>query len=263
MQTRSKPTPAYVICATPRTGSTLLCDLLAGTGVAGNPDSFYRTPSIGEFISLWGLDLTPPYEGKAFEHAYLQAALREGRAGTDQFGIRIMWPSLPEMDARFAPLFPGVRTMPERLAAAFGAPVYIHLSRKDKLAQAISRVRAEQTGLWHRHADGSERERVATERPPEYDADAIAAALAEAEMHERNWTDWLTTNDIAPVTVIYEELADRPHATLAALLAALGHDPALAERAEVKTARLTDAINRSWAERFRQQTGYAGWQEGI
>jgi len=261
MQVHATPAPSYVICATPRTGSTLLCDLLAGAGVAGQPDSFYRKQSIGDFISLWGLDLAPPYEGEAFERTYLAAALRDGLAGTDQFGIRIMWPSLPEIDARFTSLFPEARTTPERLAAAFGAPVYIRLSRKDKLAQAISRVRAEQTGLWHRHADGSERERVAPERAPEYDAKAVAAGIAEAEMYERNWTDWLEAHDITPVTLFYEDLADRPHATLAALLAALGHDPSLAKRAEVKTARLTDAINRDWAERFRRETGYTSEQK--
>ncbi len=32
---------SYIICATPRTGSTFLCDLLAATGVAGAPDSFF------------------------------------------------------------------------------------------------------------------------------------------------------------------------------------------------------------------------------
>lgn len=31
----------YIICATPRTGSTLLRDLLASTRAAGGPDSFF------------------------------------------------------------------------------------------------------------------------------------------------------------------------------------------------------------------------------
>ena len=41
---------SYALCATPRSGSTLLCDLLADTGVAGRPDSFFRPQAIAE----WG-----------------------------------------------------------------------------------------------------------------------------------------------------------------------------------------------------------------
>jgi hypothetical protein len=36
-----KPSP-YLVCGTARTGSTYLCDLLASTGVAGHPESYFR-----------------------------------------------------------------------------------------------------------------------------------------------------------------------------------------------------------------------------
>ena len=39
---------SYIICSTPRTGSTLLCSLLRATNVAGIPESYFR--SQGEFI---------------------------------------------------------------------------------------------------------------------------------------------------------------------------------------------------------------------
>src|SRR5580658_3106125 len=34
------PTLTYLICTTPRTGSTLLCDALASTGISGRPDEY-------------------------------------------------------------------------------------------------------------------------------------------------------------------------------------------------------------------------------
>ena len=37
-----KVTKSYLVCATPRSGSTLLCALLAGTGVAGPPQEFFE-----------------------------------------------------------------------------------------------------------------------------------------------------------------------------------------------------------------------------
>ena len=37
-----KVTKSCLVCATPRSGSTLLCALLAGTGVAGRPQEFFE-----------------------------------------------------------------------------------------------------------------------------------------------------------------------------------------------------------------------------
>src|SRR4051794_41932383 len=43
-----KVTKSLLVCATPRSGSTLLCALLEGTGVAGRPHEFFeRLPPPG------------------------------------------------------------------------------------------------------------------------------------------------------------------------------------------------------------------------
>ncbi|MGI9058103.1 MAG: Stf0 family sulfotransferase [Ktedonobacteraceae bacterium] len=36
------PTCSYLVCATPRSGSTLLCEALANTGIAGNPKEYFE-----------------------------------------------------------------------------------------------------------------------------------------------------------------------------------------------------------------------------
>ena len=36
------PTHTYLICATQRSGSTLLCELLKQTGVAGRPEEYFE-----------------------------------------------------------------------------------------------------------------------------------------------------------------------------------------------------------------------------
>ncbi|MEL6981932.1 MAG: Stf0 family sulfotransferase, partial [Actinomycetota bacterium] len=46
----------YVICTSPRSGSTLLCTLLASTGVAGNPDSWFHRPSLDDWARGLGVD---------------------------------------------------------------------------------------------------------------------------------------------------------------------------------------------------------------
>ncbi|HEX7161024.1 MAG TPA: Stf0 family sulfotransferase [Trebonia sp.] len=48
-------TGSYLICATPRTGSSLLCGLLDSTGVAGHPESWFRRQDEREFAAGWGI----------------------------------------------------------------------------------------------------------------------------------------------------------------------------------------------------------------
>src|SRR3954453_9642741 len=37
-----QPRSSYLICATPRSGSTLLCEALLNTGLAGNPKEYFE-----------------------------------------------------------------------------------------------------------------------------------------------------------------------------------------------------------------------------
>lgn len=243
--------PSYIICATPRSGSTLLCDLLKQTGVAGRPDSFYRRESRDDFVSRFGI---APGSDLAFDRRFLDAAIRAGNGGTGMFGLRIMWPSMPELQQVLAGLFPAAPTEAARLAAAFGAPLYIHLQRTDRVAQAISRSKAEQSGLWHRHADGSTRELVKDYQAPQYDRAQIESFIAEADEHEAAWRGWFAANAIGPLELTYEELSADPAATLARALSALGRDPAIASRVTIKSGRLADAQSRDWAARYASET---------
>lgn len=45
---RNKP-QNYILCATPRTGSTYLCSLLKSSGVAGVPESYRRRRDRGYY----------------------------------------------------------------------------------------------------------------------------------------------------------------------------------------------------------------------
>src|SRR6201991_2549603 len=38
----TQPNRSYLVCATPRSGSTLLCEALKSTGVAGRPEEYFE-----------------------------------------------------------------------------------------------------------------------------------------------------------------------------------------------------------------------------
>lgn len=244
---------AYIICGTPRSGSTLLCGYLAATGAAGHPDSFFRTQSIDWWARYWGLPETLRPGVVGFDRAYLEAALREGRGGTPVFGLRLMRENLGDMLAMLDQLYPGLPGDTALIEAAFGPTRYLHLCRRDKVAQAVSRVRAEQSGLWHIAPDGSEVERLAPHRDPVYDFDAIDSHVRALETYEAGWADWFLAQGITPLDIDYEDLAETPIEVVSAILAHLGQDPERAQGLTPAVAKLSGEESRDWARRYRAQ----------
>jgi trehalose 2-sulfotransferase len=139
------------------------------------------------------------------------------------------------------------------LFAAFGVEEYVHLSRQDKVAQAVSLVLARQTGLWHRNADGSERERDSPSQAPQYDFVAISDELRMLEDEADGWRTWFSSAGISPVSISYEELASDPGRQFARVMSSLGKSDAAVLQPE--TAKLADHINEEWAARFRSEAG--------
>jgi LPS sulfotransferase NodH len=242
----------YIICTSPRSGSTLLCTMLAATGRAGRPCSFFHQPDfMREWAEAWGLQATESMPADAQEAAYLGATAAAGRCGTGVFGMRLQEPYLALLGGMLARRFPSLANDRERLRAAFGPLRYVHLTRADKVAQAVSLVRARQTGLWHRHADGSERERSGQAADPVYDAAAIRTEVEALTRADRSWRRWFQHQAIEPLPIGYEALADDPVGTAARLCGALGI--ALPDAAALlpSTARLADEVSREWVTRYQ------------
>ncbi len=245
----------YIICGTPRTGSTLLCNLLASTKRAGNPDSFYGR----KFMSAWAEEWRLPDRGtmseRDFNIAYLNAAVAAGKGGAGIFGLRLMRENLDELSADLDQIFPQLPSDRARLEKAFGRILYIHLSREDKLAQAISLVKAEQTGLWHMAPDGTEIERLAPPKEPEYDFARINREVLELESYDAAWNSWFDAQGIEPLRIGYETLSANPAAELIGICEALGVQPPNARDVSPGVAKLADETSLDWMRRYRLEIG--------
>jgi LPS sulfotransferase NodH len=136
---------SYFICATPRSGSTLLCELLTLTGVAGHP-------------SEWMLPLTEPLARDmfgvepAFSHpSYLAELKAKACTGNGLFAAKLMWPSMQQLLAGELWGLPPAQ-VPLREAGVFPHLRYVHIVRRDKSRQAISPLLALRTDYWQRMA---------------------------------------------------------------------------------------------------------------
>jgi trehalose 2-sulfotransferase len=223
------PERSYLVCATPRSGSTLLCDLLDQTGIAGHPEEYFealrhsgvprkpheyfdaeRHANIIERLAFRelpdGVDrpANPLWEPDSYDR-YLRWALDQGTTPNGVFGAKLMWGYLGD----FATLLRGIvgnagRTVPELLAATFPNLRYVQITRKDKVRQAVSLWKAVQTQAWRAKDDGA----PAVE--PTFSFRAINFLVRLLTAHDASWDAYFLGLGITPLKVTYEELAEAP-----------------------------------------------------
>ena len=244
---------SYVICTSPRSGSTLLCKLLAATGVAGNPDSYFHRPSIADWLADFGLVPDVAVPERDVLDAIFQAAIAEGSLETGMFGLRLQRHSFDFFTQKLAVLHPIPSSDALRFQAAFGRTLFVHLARCDKVGQATSYVKARQTGLWHMAPDGTELERLSPPQEPVYDANEIRACFEEMTIHDRDWEDWFASEDIEPLRITYEALCAGPIKILQQVLDHLGLDRETATGVAPSVAKLADGTSQDWVARFRSE----------
>jgi LPS sulfotransferase NodH len=230
---------SYVICGTPRTGSTLLCGLLSSTGVLGRPESYFREPDEVAWARRFGL----PTEGPRVRdyEAFVRAVRATATTGNGVFAARIMWGSLERiLDGLRAPAGRSDRVA---LEEAFGPLLFVHLHRKDTIAQAVSWCRAEQTGFWQQGDVPS--------RPPRQDLDRMKELLSTIRDHDAAWRSWFELNGIEPHPVTYEELVHERRRTVDGIAARLGVRVPAQWRSTSPHRQQADEVNTSWAAALR------------
>ena len=250
------PIRSYFVCATPRSGSTVLCRSLAATGVAGRPEEYFerlrhsglpREPR--EYFEGRDdpgvLELLPPSrtgDPAASElDRVLPDCLARGTTPNGVFGAKLMWGYFDDLLARLGttPDGPAVET----LEARFGPLGWIHVTRADKIAQAVSLWRAVQTRAWS-----------ATDNPqtePVYDARGIAHLRDLLIEEDAAWRRWFEEKGVRPLVVGYERFAADHTATLRGVLAHLGLE---VERIpDPPMDRQGDARSDRWVARFNEE----------
>jgi trehalose 2-sulfotransferase len=238
-------TRSYLVCATPRSGSTLLCHLLAQTDVAGRPEEYFealrhsgqprrpheyfdpdRHAHIIERLAFRELPagaaqpLHPLWTVETYDR-YLAWALEQGTTDNGVFGAKLMWGYLGD----FATLLRGIDGMaglpvPELLAHAFPGLHYVQITRRDKVRQAVSLWKAVQTQAWRA---GTDAEHPAA--APVFSFRAINYLIRMLTAHDASWDAYFLGLGIEPLTLTYEELAEAPEPVVRRVLEYVGIEP--------------------------------------
>jgi LPS sulfotransferase NodH len=209
----------YLICATPRSGSTLLCEALKATGVAGRPEEYFEAVAAtgrpprpedylagledDEALALLG-DAAPPappayssLAGVGHYDEHLRRVYEWGTTPNGVFGAKLMWDHLGRLQTLVAD-----RPPRELLTELFGQPRYVWVRRADVVRQAISLWRAMQTQSWRDDsADGRP-----GGPPPRYSLPALRHLVARLTDHNARWAELLAATRAPVLDVTYEEL---------------------------------------------------------
>ncbi|MFL5660490.1 MAG: Stf0 family sulfotransferase [Ktedonobacteraceae bacterium] len=265
-----QPHTSYLICATPRCGSTLLCEALINTGLAGHPREYFEHlkqtgqprrpqeyfPAGSAIASQLGdysrLDdeamLAECYQGSTYT-IYLAQVIEKGTTPNGIFGAKVMWGYLDDFISHLREI-PGYQELaaPDLLSTIFPNLCYIWATRRDKVRQAVSLWKAIQTWTWKQEeTDGSHL--VAQEL--RFNFAAIDHLVRQIEVHEAEWQKYFATQDIQPFTVVYEELTETYEQTALDILHYL-HIP-LPEQLTFNERRLkqqSDALSEEWVQRY-------------
>jgi LPS sulfotransferase NodH len=230
---------SYLICGTPRTGSTLLCGLLRDTGIAGRPESYFRLPDEQSWADRWHLPREFDYRD------FVRAAIAEGSTPNGIFAARVMWGTLDEMVAKL-----GAGADLDLLTRAFGRVRFVHCWRADTVAQAVSWARAEQTRFWQ-HGDAA-----LPDHEPRFDFEQIRDLVATIEEHNDAWRNWFTRFDVQPHTVRYEDLTTDIDGVTRGILGFLGLDLPAGHAFVPRHHRQADQVNHDWALRYQALAGH-------
>lgn len=246
-----QPARSLLICAHPRSGSTLLGEALYFAGDLGCPLEYYHVGFRPRLEREWGVRGTADYT---------RAMWRRRTAPSGVLSIKLMWRDVQELALERDPVaFAEIESSPpeavspdsyRRLAALLREflpePTCLHLYRRDRLRQAVSAMIASQTGQW-RSIPGAEMVRV---RDTEYDGEAITRLIGYSDFCHGHWRRLIAAMDAPSLSLAYEDLVRDYAGSVGNLLTVLGSK---GSPPPVRMRRQADGASESFVLRYLQE----------
>jgi trehalose 2-sulfotransferase len=216
----------YVVCATPRSGSNYLCQLLASTGQLGNPLEYFNAVGRRKHTD-------PRYPKDP--RTQIEIIRSMGATPNGIYAVKV----LPLQYRRARKKVDLFRELPNLK--------FLRLRRGDLLGQAISLSRAEQTG----QIMASNRAR----RKPIYDAEDIRSRIRTVLAMESTWDQVMLELGVQPLTFEYEDVMREPQAAVDRVAALMGlAAPPPINPALVLVTVQRDRETEAWRQRFLADT---------
>lgn len=278
------PKLSYLICATPRSGSTFLSQALRDTGIAGCPEEHFevlletgqpRQPrdyfQRSNDPEVWALlddpefqDVLGEYGGRYAEHparrdpswhppdfeGLLEEALRKGTTENGVFGTKIMWAYFRDFVrlARRTPGLEDVRPCEVPSSVLPNLRRFVWIRRRDTTRQAISLWKALQTQEWRRDS-----EEDAGGQGLRFNFAAVNHLKLRIDEHNAAWQGYFERCGTEPLSLVYEEFVEDYEEKVLGLLNDLGIDiPDGFTITKPKMRRQADKLSEEWVRLYNE-----------
>jgi trehalose 2-sulfotransferase len=286
---QASPDCSYLVCATPRSGTTLVCHALEETGVAGRPEEYFealrhsgrpRRPeeyflgvedqSIRDHLGERSVGSDPqprsPLWSRAAYDRYLEWALEAGTTDNGVFGAKLMWGYFGEFVSLLRNI-PKYRDVPlaELMPTVFPDLTFVRVVRANKVRQAVSLWKAVQTATWREDQASAKAASVEEDGSPPYRSfieehrpqlrfhyRAIDHLLEGLLLEEASWDAFFEHSGIKPILVLYENFAADYETSTLNLLERLDLSCPEGFEFELRMKRQSDRINDDWTRRYSE-----------
>lgn len=227
------PPMAVFIAGSGRSGSNLLCAAMDNTGILGHPR---------EWLNLREMRRSHPDRVSDVSDC-CRMMLMYGMTSNGIAATKLLANHYTRLEGQFV------------AREWFPTQSWVHLRRKDRLGQAISRTIAVQSSRWAAVAGASSAARTVG-----YSRKQIEANLAQIDQADKLWAAYFEAERIQPLTVWYEDLERDLHEAVMqtashvggrALTDALRSTPPFATGAfDIKLVRQRNTTNAEWRIRY-------------
>jgi LPS sulfotransferase NodH len=290
---QTEPTQSYLICATPRSGSTLLCAALDDTGIAGHPEEHFevlletgqrRQPrdyfQRSNDPEVWALlddpefrDVLGEYGGRYSEHParrdpswtppdfqkLVQDAFEKGTTENGVLGTKIMWAYFRDF-VRLARR----RGLQEVRPCDVPATVlpnlrrFVWMQRGDTIRQAVSLWKALQTQQWRKDSDED-----IEGQGLRFSFAAVDHLKLRIDEHNAAWQEFFDGCGVEHMEVLYEDLVEDYEGTLLWLLDGIGVSiPEDFAVVRPKMRRQADELSEEWVRLYNERASARSVQKG-
>ncbi len=224
--TPTEPTTFYVVCSTPRSGSTLLGLLFQKTGRMGLPLEYFNPYNqLKDLCARFNASSVPEVLPPLFSARTSENGVFGFKAHFDQFACLRQAVSLKDA-------FPGLK--------------FIYIDRRDTLGQIISYARAVQNQQWITDGEKSAKD-------PTFNPEMIEKQGYALIKMKEVWEKFFSFHGISPFRIMYEDLCEHPQGICRGAARHIGLEDAdklIFSLENVASRKQRDALSEEWKEKI-------------
>lgn len=236
---------SYVICSTPRSGSTLLAEAMHRTGKLAIPAEYLEVQAAFPYLhGRWGCSGFEDYVRRLHDHRTDDSGL---------FGVKAHWHQLVQFSnlSQGAEPFADVdfKVIVGVLKRVTPNPAFLFVTRRDKARQAVSHWLATRTHRWIKLDDEP------IDKIPPYDLAGIAEFSRGIEASETFWERFFSLANVQPLRIVYEDLVADYADTVRRAARHVGVDAAALAVPPPRMRRQSNEVSVEYADRYRRELG--------